>query len=78
MHFHVLSQKPNKATKPFAKVIRAASTLIKDKGLPYRDITIPVTTSPISVASDGTARRVPAVVAKFRRLTWEKSGSMKR
>ena len=63
-YFHRDSTKPSDVTNAFPKTMRKAPVRTSGINLPHRDMTTPATKPPIGVASDGIARRAPAVVAE--------------
>ena len=77
-YFQLASLNAKSRIKVLPKTIKAEPRRTSGINLPQRDIVIPATNEPIGVASDGIARRAPAFDADSRRITWKKSGSMKR
>jgi hypothetical protein len=78
MYFHEASWKESESSRALPKQIMLAPVRTSGMSLPQRDMTIPAMMEPIGVASEGRARRAPAFVADSIKITWKKSGIMKR
>lgn len=77
-YFHRESTKPSDVTNAFPTTMRKAPVRTSGISLPHRDMTTPATRPPIGVASDGIARRAPAVVAESSKTIWKNRGRLKR
>lgn len=77
-YFHRASANAHDETNAWPSVMRTSPARIRGISFPQRDMTVPATRPPRGIASEGTARRTPALVAESCRTDWKKSGSMKR